>query len=304
MLSFIRRQMSATNLIAVAALIFAMAGGAFAATGGSKAGNARVASHATKKRKVNKGVLITSTKQLSKRVIEALNGKEGKGGPAGPAGAAGKDGVNGTNGTNGQDGTSVTATTFTGEEGGCLEGGVKLVSASGSSYLCNGTEGRAGKEGKEGALGTAGATLPSKASETGTWAFETKAKVDQVPISFTIPLAAGLASGHADVIGAGGKELTYNILKSVVEEAAGTPADCPGSVAAPTATPGNLCIYVEHTLGASMGSNLVLPPTFNGTFDLTATGGSTGTIGARMAVVNSNGEGEASGWGSWAVTAE
>lgn len=76
----IRRRLSYANIVATLALLFAMSGGALAA------------SH----------YLITSTKQISPKVLKKLKGNAGpKGatgaaGPAGPAGAAGAAGANGT----------------------------------------------------------------------------------------------------------------------------------------------------------------------------------------------------------------
>ena len=62
-----RRHINATSVVAVMALVLAMSGGAWAA----------------------KRYLITSTNQISPKVLSALKGKVGKAGPAGPAGAPG-----------------------------------------------------------------------------------------------------------------------------------------------------------------------------------------------------------------------
>src|SRR5437870_8839742 len=73
--------------LATLALVFAMSGGALAA----------------------KHYLITSTKQISPKVLKKLKGKTGKSGatgPAGLAGAAGKEGAVGKNGANGERGPS------------------------------------------------------------------------------------------------------------------------------------------------------------------------------------------------------
>jgi hypothetical protein len=70
----------------VVALVFAMTGGALAA------------GH----------YLITSTKQISPKVLKSLRGKSGprgRTGAAGPAGRTGRAGTNGTDGTDGTDGT-------------------------------------------------------------------------------------------------------------------------------------------------------------------------------------------------------
>ncbi len=82
--------MSYANVVATLALVFAMAGGAAAA------------SH----------YLITSSKQISPKVLKELKtagprgtaGAAGAGGPAGPAGPAGANGTNGAPGTEGKQG--------------------------------------------------------------------------------------------------------------------------------------------------------------------------------------------------------
>jgi hypothetical protein len=108
MLSAIRRRMTYANVAVTLALVFAMSGGAYAAS----------------------RYVITSTKQIKPGVLAQLKGKAGAqgangapgaagpGGPAGPAGgigpigpqgpqgAAGPAGTNGTNGTNGETGYS------------------------------------------------------------------------------------------------------------------------------------------------------------------------------------------------------
>jgi hypothetical protein len=72
MVAKIRRRLSYANVAVTLALVFAMAGGAFAA----------------------KKFIITSTKQISPRVIKAL-GAARAGGTAGSAGAGGNEGLQG-----------------------------------------------------------------------------------------------------------------------------------------------------------------------------------------------------------------
>ena len=71
-------------------------------------------------------------------------------GLAGTNGTDGKDGLNGTDGTDGHDGVSVTTAP---EPAGpnCANGGSKLTSAGGASYVCNGEDGSDGKDGSNGA---------------------------------------------------------------------------------------------------------------------------------------------------------
>jgi hypothetical protein len=101
----IKPKLSYANIAATLALFFAMTGGALAAH----------------------HYLITSTKQISPKVISALKGKTGKTGPAGPQGLPGKEGAAGKEGKEG----------------------------------AAGKEGKEGKEGKQGEPGPLLAALPS-----------------------------------------------------------------------------------------------------------------------------------------------
>jgi collagen triple helix repeat protein len=88
MFSVLRRRMGYANVVATLALVFAMSGGALAAS----------------------KFLITSTKQIKPSVLAQLKGKAGKSGapgaqgPAGVAGPAGPAGPQGPAGANGKDG--------------------------------------------------------------------------------------------------------------------------------------------------------------------------------------------------------
>jgi hypothetical protein len=75
----IRKHLSYANVVATAALLFAMGGGALAA------------SH----------YLITSTKQISPKVLKKLRGRRGAEGPQGPIGAIGAQGPGGPQGSRG-----------------------------------------------------------------------------------------------------------------------------------------------------------------------------------------------------------
>jgi hypothetical protein len=79
MLSRIGGRLTFANITAVIALVFAMSGGALAAT----------------------HYLLTSTKQISPKVLTALKGNAG---PAGPAGSPGPQGERGPEGPPGKDG--------------------------------------------------------------------------------------------------------------------------------------------------------------------------------------------------------
>ncbi len=77
-----RKRITYANVAATLALVFAMSGGAFAA----------------------KHYLLSSTKQISPKVLRALKGKTGKTGATGLAGLAGKEGSPGKEGKEGKEG--------------------------------------------------------------------------------------------------------------------------------------------------------------------------------------------------------
>jgi hypothetical protein len=140
MFTVFRNKFGIPGVISVIALVFAMIGGAYAASsdGGGKA---------------------TTSAKKAKQGKPGKTGKPGAPGGTGPAGAPGSAGKDGTNGTNGKDGQSVTTTPATPAE--CPEGGVKLTSASGTTKVCNGSDG---------SPWAVGGVLPSGATETGAWA--------------------------------------------------------------------------------------------------------------------------------------
>jgi hypothetical protein len=84
-LSSIRRRVTFANSVAVLALVFAMSGGAIAAT----------------------HYLITSKSQISPKVLKALKGKTGRQGARGPAGAPGAAGSPGATGAAGAAGSAL-----------------------------------------------------------------------------------------------------------------------------------------------------------------------------------------------------
>ncbi|CAN2214669.1 Collagen triple helix repeat [Candidatus Nanopelagicaceae bacterium] len=112
------------------------------------------------------------TKSAAANLNQVLALLVGPKGDPGPAGVAGKDGLIGMNGKDGKDGkdgldgapgavglpgsagAGVLAVAFTGLQGSCLAGGVKLTASDGTiSYVCNG---RNGSDGANGAPGTGG----------------------------------------------------------------------------------------------------------------------------------------------------
>ncbi len=257
MLSPLRNRFGIPGVISVIALVFAMLGGAYAASNGSGDQTAEASKRAHKKKsKAKRG-------PRGKRGPTGPAGPAGPAGPQGPAGAQGAKGDNGANGSNGSngatgaDGQSVTTEEiFAFEECGEREG-VRLLSASGENALCNGEK---GEQGDEGDPWTAGGSLPTGATQTGTWSFtgtvveklsagttDYKAKYNPlgaiIPISFPIPLAGTLDESHVIVV--------HN------EEVNG---NCPGSALDPQAESGYLCVY-ESALLVKLSSPFILLPT-------------------------------------------
>ncbi len=265
-----RIQVSPATAIATLALVFAMSGGAYAAS----------------------KYLITSTKQISPKVLKSLKGNAGKAGPAGsngtngapgatgpagpagPAGGPGTQGIQGEKGTDGTNGESVTNTKLEPGSAACSQGGAEFKVGTGkATHACNGVI-------------HPGETLPAGASETGTWSAFTAGEVPGVghaafgSISFAIPLAAPLST-FAEECGEPGKPACQVHYLTV---SAAKTAECPGTATKPEATAGNLCVYTgeEH-----------------GTTFLEEVGSSTGGIQLEFGGT-SNGS---YAYGSWAVTA-
>jgi hypothetical protein len=115
------------------------------------------------------------TKSAAANLNQVLALLVGPKGDPGPAGVAGKDGLIGMDGKDGKDGkdglngapgavglpgaagAGVLAIAFTGNQGTCLAGGVKLTASDGTvSYVCNGRNGADGAAGGAGPAGPAG----------------------------------------------------------------------------------------------------------------------------------------------------
>jgi hypothetical protein len=270
MFSRIRKHLSYTNVALTLALVFAMSGGAYAAT----------------------KVLITSTKQIKPSVLKQLHGKTGsagKQGPAGPAGptgpggAPGAKGENGAAGTDGKEGTagaSVASKELTKSEAACKkEGGSEFTAAEGKkTAACNG---------KEGSPWTANGTLPKGSSERGQWVLAGRTSGERyTSLSFPIPLTAPLTEAKVHLIGpeegAGGAKPAPAI----------TNGECTGNSETPGAKSENLCVFISPAL---LGEpNLHLGDTENEAF----------TAGVSGAILGEAGLTEANYLyqGSWIVT--
>jgi hypothetical protein len=220
--------------VAVIALVMALVGGAYAAGGLTK----------------------SQEKQVTK-IAKKYAGKPGAAGPAGPVGAAGTNGSNGAAGKNGTNGKSVVVgSATTGPSGECEEGGATVEvegTSSTKKHVCNGSP------------WVAGGTLPSGQTETGVWAPRSNNPGElesfNIPISFTLPLSAALEDEEENGEAACGESEASRTLKCQVHcilsngkeflrlNGAGNleaeQSVCLGSVAEPTAKPGNLCVYTS-----------------------------------------------------------
>jgi hypothetical protein len=143
-------------IIACVALIAALTGGAYAASGG----------------------LTATQKKEVKKIAKQFAGKPGAPGAAGPAGPAGS-GTKGDTGAAGTNGTSATAVSFTGSQHGCADGGTEVKSASAPVFVCNGETGFT-------------ETLPPGETETGAWT----SGGPFISLSFNIPLAEAPKALH------------------------------------------------------------------------------------------------------------
>jgi hypothetical protein len=253
MLSAIRKRMTYANVAVTLALVFAMSGGAYAAG----------------------RYVITSTKQISPKVLKSLQGKAGASGANGASGATGPAGPAGPTGSTGPAGPT-------------------------------GAQGPQGVKGEMGPAGPAGQTgftetLPSEKSEGGVWsANHTATAAGQIAfasISFNIPLAqAPEAAKTTNFIGLEEGE------GEAKENTAAIPSHCKGTVADPVAMPGNLCVFAHFLVNSSVGaisSGLFINPQ-------AGPGASASGAGPDGAVFGFTSEaaGPAVAVGDWVVTAE
>ena len=311
MLRRIRIHLTPGTAIALIALVFALTGGAFAATGGGSdnhSGGLSASSHA--------GVLASVAKSKAKaktgpRGPAGPAGKNGANGANGAAGAQGPQGPAGTNGTNGEKGekgekgpegpagTSVTNTPIAASQSNanCKLGGAELkVGAGTPTYACNGATGYT-------------ATLPSKATETGTWSFSTGSTEEgtQHPLaslSFPIPLKAGLDEHH----------VIFVSYEEMFEKA--PPEACPGEFngtfgtgdIVPKAEPGYLCVYEGFMAGGNVVHTGEAFNKYKAEAQISLPDGlqekGASTAGALVEFTQEQGKGPSFGSGLWAVTAE
>ncbi len=238
MISRIHRQLGTAGfVIAIVALIAALGGGAYAASGVLSAKQQREI------RRIARGVAETGP--------QGPAGAPGSRGPQGPAGAGlqgetGATGAQGPQGDKGFRGESVFVVPLdpSNGTGHCEEaGGAKFTNETGEAFACNG-------EGGGGGGGGYPETLPSGRSETGFW--EVQGEKGRVladtfaltTISFTLPLTSPPTE-------------TVMIDSDATSEET---AKCPGEFTDPEATPGILCLY--PSAAAVVATPIAGPQTF------------------------------------------
>lgn len=264
--------------VAVIALVVALSGGAFAASGGLT--------------KTQKKQVESIAKKLGPPGPPGATGPAGPTGPAGAkgdAGQQGKEGQQGKDGAKGEEGEGVGLTTIPTGTATCDERGgveVKLKKAPTGLPVCNGEDGIEGKEGKAGSPWAVGGVLPAGATETGTFAL-TGTTADtggiRVPIPFAVPLNGVYDATQVHwVTGAAPKE-----CKNKEEKVA--------NAANPAAKPGELCVFLS-TGGLSETE-------FSGIFKIGAGASESGANRAGAMATFTAPTGNALGYGSFAVTA-
>lgn len=204
-------------IISVIALVFALMGAAYAASGALTGKQKKEVQKIAKKYAGKPGAV----------------GAAGPTGPAGPKGDAGAKGDKGDNGNPGAPGKSVVVTPIAPGEFGCEErGGAEIEEEDEPSSVVEVCAG------EEGSPWTDGGTLPPGALETGSFSFHgTEAENPNVgaPISFPIPLSAGIERPHIHIFG--------------VDEEAAFFAACSENFTPeanweiPNAAPGEVCIW-------------------------------------------------------------
>jgi hypothetical protein len=304
----LRNHLSYANVAATMALVFALTGGAVAATSHSGGGSPSKATASVTP------VATVAAKKKSKVPARGPAGPKGATGAAGPAGAAGPVGATGpgglqgpagTNGTNGTGtqgekgekgeagaaGESVKNKAYTGSE--CPEGGSEFkVGTKTPTYACNGEKGVIHPGNPVGSP----ETLAPEATETGTWSFgnlETNGIYLLYPVaSFAIPLANPLPEADVHYINADKEEVLGGGKPNV------TPSlYCTGTAEKPTAAPGNFCVFAAGEEHVTSNREKIYQ---SGSESKQEGAGTTGAI-ENFEVTGSDGEEEA--WGTWAVTA-
>ena len=231
MFKALRKQITPATVLAFVALVFAVTGGAFAATGGSGGGSGARASAS---------VAPAATVAKAKAKVKTKAGPRGPAGPAGKAGTTGPAGPAGAQGAAGAQGLAGAK----GEAGGL------------------GPQGPAGPKGETGATGAEGKTgyaetLPSGKSVSGMWSDTGFGKEDgkdeEVVSSVSFPFRIENEQGEGPV--------AHFIKAPTLTEAfkgefPTPPQGCTGNFEHPGAANGNLCVFAsfpEENVGQETG---------------------------------------------------
>ena len=254
MFAGIRRRITYTNVAMTFVLVFAMSGGAYAA----------------------KHYVITSTSQISPKVLGKLKGKPGAAGSQGPAGATGPQGPTGPAGATGPQGIGAV-----------------------------GPQGPAGPTGPQGPAGETGftETLPSGKTERGVWSVLYTAtpgggtpQIGSASLSFNIPLSeAPEATEATNFVGPEEGEGEVSENKTVI------PSHCKGTASNPVAIAGNLCVFASRLVNADIGGAAFGLLFFN---PATATLEEAGVSGAMINFGSIKEKEAVLAIGDWAVTAK
>lgn len=209
MVQAIRRHINATSLVALLALVIAMTGGAYAAS----------------------KYVITSTKQINPKVLKSLKGTAGKPGSNGAQGPAGPVGPQGPAGAAGIEGKA-------GREGNVGAKGVTGAAGATGPKGATGATGANGTTGAEGVCTKANCTLPSGATETGTWtAFYYGLTEGELPIKVALSFPIPLPSSSS-------KAFVFTEEQTAKKEFGAS--GCAGSSLHPTAPAETLCVYTSN----------------------------------------------------------
>jgi hypothetical protein len=258
----LHKHLNPATALAFVALVFAITGGAFAATGGNGSHATLTASAAKAKPKSKTGPRGPAGPKgaIGPTGAAGATGAIGPTGATGPGGPQGSPGTNGSNGEPGAPGANGKSVLSKEEKKGtagihCPEGGSNFeVEGSGKkTYACNGEKG----------VLHPGETLPAGATETGTWfandvrrgkKAELGLLIAAAVISFPVELAAPLDAAHVHYINQAGLEVTGIIEKEEEPEGEETAEQtaCPGSIEEPKAVSGNLCIYGKEGVGVGL----------------------------------------------------
>ncbi len=234
-MKFFNQRFGIPGVIAVCALIFAMLGGAYAAS--------------------NSGDGATASAKRGKPGPRGKRGPTGPAGPQGPAGqgaagpqgaagapgakgATGAPGTPGTPGTQGIPGKGVVVTDIPVDEPGCAElGGIEVEekeNPASAKEVCNGEEGSPGADGVDATFD--GEPLEAGVLMQGSWgtAGETGQQVI-APISFPIKLSGGI----------GEEEVHYSTDANFADFDGAGPGTigCSGGLNNPAAPEGHLCVF-------------------------------------------------------------